>query len=151
MNRSVRASGIHVRTDNLLLFLGEPGIASIDLSKATKLKEVVFGLDSWSVKWITTALQTITPEHQDIRQILIHIPYHLFFYTSIGQVTRMASSEGWLDLDRLLVQSWESRSIQPTAICATRREAEYNTRFCVTHLLPEITRRGMIVIDLVGR
>jgi hypothetical protein len=65
---------VRVCTDNLLLFLDGSEPASIDLSKATKLKDVVFQPKSWSVEWITTALRTITPKHRDLRQISIHDP-----------------------------------------------------------------------------
>jgi hypothetical protein len=48
--------------------------ASIDLSKATKLKDVVFQPRSREVEWVTMALQTITSKHRDLRQISIHMP-----------------------------------------------------------------------------
>jgi hypothetical protein len=39
---------------------------------------VAFLLTSWSsVEWIAMAFQTITPKHQDVQQISIHIPYYL--------------------------------------------------------------------------
>jgi len=63
----------------------EPG--SFDLSKATRLRDLVFRPESQSVEWITMALQTITPEHQDLQRVSIHIPYHLtFFGLSVGRI-----------------------------------------------------------------
>jgi hypothetical protein len=143
-----------VHTDNLLQFLDEPGSAPIDLSKATKLTGVVLRLNSWSVRWITTALQTITPEHRDFRQISIHTPHDLILAggdANVRQVIEEAAYEQCLGLDRLLVQFWESRSILPRVICATQTGEEQDTTYCVGCLLPEITRRGIVVIDLVER
>jgi hypothetical protein len=126
--------------DPLFPFPGEPGSASIDLSKATKLKDVVFRLVSWSVEWITIPLQTITPEHQDLRQITIHVLYRL---TTDANAVRTIGE--WTDLDLLLVKLWESRSIRPRV----EGVAEQDMRSCVERLLPEITRRG--IVDLVER
>jgi hypothetical protein len=73
----VRLFGIRVCTDNLPLFPGMSRAASIDLSNATKLRDVVFRLQSWNVEWTAMALQNITPEHRDVRQITIRIPEYL--------------------------------------------------------------------------
>ena len=144
---------VRVCTDNLLLFLDGSEQASIDLSKATKLKDVVLQSKSWSVEWITTALRTITPKHRDLRQISIHVSYDpttagagANVWQTIGPIR-----EQWLVLDRLLVQFWESRSIRPRATCATWTGGEQDTKDCVRCLLPETTRRGMVEIDLVER
>jgi hypothetical protein len=51
--------------------------------------------------------------------------------------------EQWLDLDRLLVQLWESRSIRPNLVPVEKPDAGDQMRY----LLPEIT--GRVVIDLV--
>jgi len=59
-----------VRTKGLLLFLAEERSASIDLSKAVRLESVYLGVSSESVDWISMALQTITPEHKDLRTSL---------------------------------------------------------------------------------
>jgi hypothetical protein len=74
---SVSPSYICVRTDNLLPFLDKPGSASFNLSKATKLKDIMFRLNWLRVQWVAAALKTITPEHRDVRQITIHIPEYL--------------------------------------------------------------------------
>lgn len=99
------------------------------------------------MEWITTALQTITPEHREFRQITIHVAYGLTLF-NVGYNIRRAVGEtiykGWLDLDRLLVQLWESHSIRPKVMTATSGEKMRGTKYCIKRLLPEMTRRGLI-------
>ena len=90
-------------------------LAFVDLSKATKLKDVVFRPGPQRIEWVIVALQTITSKHQDLRQIIIHIPYGLTLTgisANVGQPIAKVRYEQWLGLDRLLVQFWESRSIR---------------------------------------
>jgi hypothetical protein len=73
------------------------------------------------------------------------MPRHLTYLEIIANSTQSAkkvASEQWLDLDRLLVQLSESRSIRPRFM-STGRSARAEMR----DLLPEITERGMI--DLI--
>jgi hypothetical protein len=130
---------------NLLLFPGESEPASIDLSKAIKLQDVVFRPGLWRVKWIVMALQTITPRHRDLRQISIHIHHHLTLakiIASIMQPIAGVGSDQWWDLDCLLVQFWESRSIRPKLMSMTEGGAEDQ----IAYLLPKLTKRGVIDI-----
>ena len=53
----------------------DSGQTSIDLSKVTKLGEVVFGVEALSVDWVTMTLQTITSKHRNLQRISIHVPY----------------------------------------------------------------------------
>ena len=121
---------------------------SIDLSEATKLKDVVFKPISRSVKWITKTLKT-TLKLQDLREISIYLPYYVTA-TDVGADVRQGFEEEdweeWLDLDRLLVQLWESNSIRPKVTRPTQMEGARNTRDGVGYqcLLPEITKRGII-------
>ena len=62
------------------------------------------------------------------------------------QTVGEANFKQWLNLDRLLVQVWESRSIRPKVIF-TEQEGMSDMRDCMGCLLPEITKRG--IIDLV--
>jgi len=55
--------------------------------------------------------------------------------------------ELWSDLDHLLVQFWESRSIRPRIGCFRVRGVKRNMDYCVGCLLPEITKRG--IVDLI--
>ena len=143
----VRSSGTRARADNSPLFLGQPMRASIDLLMATKLKDVVFRPKSWSIKWITMALQSITPKHRDVRQITIRVPYTLTNAGTDANIRQVVGETGygqWLDFDCLLVQFWEARSICPKVVCATGTGEEQSTRDFFGCLLPEITKRGII-------
>jgi hypothetical protein len=138
-------------TDSLLLFLVKPVSVPIDLSKTTKLKDVVFQPMSRSVKWVITTLKT-TSKHRDLREISIYLPYSVATAGADADAGRIIVGENfgeWLDLDRLLVEFWESSSIRPKVVCRTRAGGERDTSHCVGYqlLLPEITRRG--IIDLV--
>jgi hypothetical protein len=143
----VRPFSICVRTDNLYRFPGQASPPSLDLWKATKLKDVAFQRGERSIEWVTTALQSITPEHQDLRQVLIQLPRYLTFhglFVNLREFVGEASYEKWLGLDRLLVQLWESHSIRPKVVSATAHKKE-----SIGVLFPEITERG--IIDLVER
>jgi hypothetical protein len=142
----VRLLGNCASADSLLIFIDElAGSASIDLSKTTKLKDVVFRPEPRKVEWVITALQTITPEHRDLRHISIHLPYYLTLavvLTNLRQTLGEAGFEKWLDLDRLLIQFWESRSIRPKVISMMNHGIGDH----IGRLLPEITKRGVIDI-----
>ena len=137
----VRTVDICVRTDNLLLLPGESRSAPVDLSKATKLKDVTFRPGLQRVEWVIRALQTITPEHRDLRQITIRMPWYPLaeVLANIRQTVGDTHYRLWLDLDRLLVQLWESRSIRPKVIRMKRCTEESVGRF-----FPEITKREII-------
>jgi hypothetical protein len=141
----VRPFHIFPRSDGLLLFLGEPGYASVDLSKATNLEGVVFRPQPRMVEWVTTALHTITSEHRDLREISIRLPYCLTLdrASTIRQAIAGAGSDLWLNLDCLLVQFWESHSIRPMIVYTANTGI---TRDHIECLLPEITKRGVIDI-----
>ena len=144
----VRTSGTCVRTGNSLLSLTVSRSSSINLSKATRLKDVYFrvGLRSFKVGLITTALRTITPEHRDLRQISIYV--HTTPPNSVGadirQIVGGRIFGQWLDLDRLLVQTWESFSVRPRVLYAMPKKGGRDMRYCFGCLLPEVTKRGMI-------
>jgi len=133
---------ICVRTNNLTLFQACSDPSSY-LSTATRLRDLIFQPGSQRVKWITMALQTITPEHRDLRRISIQVHYAFIYYGMgfrefIGEV----ACREWLDLDRLLVQLWESRSIRPR-VGSRGMEWDSTLQF-IGCLLPEITKRGIV-------
>jgi hypothetical protein len=108
----------------------------------------VFRLDWWGIQWVIMALQTITPKHQDLRQITIWLSYYLTL-CGVGTEARwtvgVAKYRQWLDLDRLLVRLWESHSIRPKVVVPTKRaDQTKNMRGGIGSLLPEITKRGII-------
>jgi len=62
------------------------------------------------------ALETITPEDKDPQQISISMAYNAALDcdgVNVRQTIRETIYGQWLDLDRLLVQFWDSRSISP--------------------------------------
>jgi hypothetical protein len=106
---------------------------SLDFSKATKLKELVFYCGEPNVQRITMALQTV--QSKNLQQITI-CPYGSW-ENPVEEDVR----QEWQDLDHLLVQFWTSCSIRPRIIYG-----DY-LRALVPNLLPELTRRGLV--DLV--
>jgi hypothetical protein len=139
------ASNQHMcHNDNLLLFLVKPISASVDLSNATKLKNVEFQPVSRNVKWIPATLRTAL-KLRDLREISIYLRNYITATsvgTDIGRVIGEENGREWLDLDRLLVQFWESSSIRPKVVCLARMDTEDSVGYQC--LLPEITKRGII-------
>lgn len=80
------------------------------------------------------------------------MPYYLT-YISVHQELRYALGEGvleeWLDLDRILVDLWESFSIH-TNVIWTRGRWDGHLGDYVGCLLPEMVKRGMVTVDLIG-
>lgn len=139
MTASVRSFGICVLTGNSLL--SPVRLATIDLSKATKLQDITFRLTSLSVEGITRAFQTTILKHQELRKISIYVPHSLTLF-EFDAFKRSTNYGQWLDLDRLLVQFLESRLTRPMVICATQEGGRRNMRDFAECLLPELTRRG---------
>jgi hypothetical protein len=126
----------------LLSFVGGLGPHSIDLSNATKLKDVVFQLNLRSFEWATTALQTITSNHRELQQISIRVAGFWEFArtsTSFNAGQTDGGQRQWPGLDRLLVQFWVSRSIRPKVTC-TEPGVDNN----LPYVSPEMTRRELI-------
>ena len=145
----VHPFNIHFRTSNSFLISVGWWPDSIDLSKAARLKGSAFRVESQRVDWITMALQTIVPEHRDFQQITIYLPYDPRLSGAGADVRRIAGElifEQWLELDRILVQLWESHSIRPKIMCFAPRGMEKEITECVGRLLPEIT--GREIVDL---
>jgi len=113
---------------------------SLDLSKASKLKYLVFllRLAEPTVQWITTALQTV--ESKSLQRISIRT--HDDVPEKIGEEFH----QEWQDLDRQLVQFWTTHSIRPR-IAYVPRKGEEDMRDHAPRLLPELTKRGLV--DLV--
>ena len=110
------------------------------------LKDVTFRPGSLNIEWITMALRTITPENGDLRQISIDVPAIYAFDDGLRKAVEEPVRGQWSDLDRLLVQFWESYSICFSVMRAEPRFTGMRDR--VVFLLPELTRKG--IIDLTG-
>ena len=108
----------------------------LDLSKLTKLKDVVF--ECPDIQRITMTLRTT--ESTNLEQITIIYPI------DFGQVIVESAYREWKDLDRLLLQFWVSHSIRAKIRYEQRNEGR-DLRDVAPRFLPELTRRG--VVDLI--
>ena len=146
--RVVCPFGICIDTENSLLFLGGSGQNSVDLSRATKLKDVTFRIDSSGPEWVTTALRTITPNHRDLLQISISAAYYptivMFNTDDVIQGAEGQTTRRWLELDQLLAQLWELNSTPPKIVCHALSWKEKNVRDLMGRLLPEATVGGTV-------
>ena len=103
----------------------------LDLSKATKLKNVDFRSDMPDVQWITKSLESV--EFESLRQvnITVNLPTD-FTHPIVGVFHREL-----VDLDRLLVELWTLRSVALHVRCGNVGGRS---------LLPEIaTREGVLL------
>ena len=146
----VRSSGIYVHTHDLVLFPGELGPTSVDLSKATRLKDIIFWINSLGPEWVTAALRTVTPNHRDLRQISIS-EAHLsiltgYYYDTEVQLVEEQALGQWLELDRVLAQLRESHSVSLKVVCPALLEKEKSVRDLMGRLLPEATRGGTVIL-----
>jgi len=107
-----------------------------DLSKASKLKDLMFLCGGTNINWITAALRTVGSKH------LQHITIRLHTATLRGTTEEMDHRE-WQDLDRLLVQFWTSHSIRPRLVHSPNSVGR-NVRDRAPSFLPELTRRGLV-------
>ena len=113
--------------------------APLDLSKARKLKDLLFWFGGLDVQRITMTLQTAQSKH--LQQITIY-PRGSFANPVEETVRR-----GWQDLDRLLVQFWTSHSIRPK-ITYDAGKGQDDWGVSAPMFVPELTRRG--IVDLVA-
>ena len=101
------------------------GKGSLNLSTATKLKDVVF-TSGGPLRWINTAIETI--KSKDLQRVTI-VSRHVH-----------VDHREWGDLDRLLAQLWTSHSIRPTITF----DSERKMIGLVPELLPELTKEGAV-------
>ena len=116
-----------------------PQVGAVDLSKARRLKEVVFRLGVLNDVWITLALKTITPDHRNLHQISIYIPTYSFLNTSqsLGEIY-----SHWVDLDCFLIKMRDLNTIHTRVMhWAEGGEDAYE---CTEMLLPDMMKRRMI-------
>lgn len=96
----------------------------------------MFGCNGPDVKWVTMTLRTT--ESTDLQRVVIQSPSG--FRDLIGKTLY----QEWQDLDRVLLQFWNSRSIRPKI---RYKKGGCDLRALAPRLLPELTRRG--IVDLV--
>ena len=111
------------------------GKPPLDLSDATKLKELLFRYTRHSVQWIAVALQTV--QSKNLQQITIQP------YGAIANPVKDTVSQEWQALDHLLVRFWTSHSIRPRIKYKGGRGGD-RLKAIIPSLLPELTRRGLI-------
>jgi hypothetical protein len=136
-------------------------VGSINLSKATRLKDVAFVCDlilqGLNPKWVVATLKTITSDHKNLQVVSIDVPFILFgldhgvdplnLRGMIGEDTYA----GWLELDRLLVILWESYSVRIKILCSIPSlVGEEGTRGCMESLFPEVVKGGVADLTLRG-
>ena len=98
-----------------------------------KLKGVEFRLETPTVQWIVTTLQTAKTKH--LQQITI---FSAATFDLIGELGR----QEWQILDHLLVQLWTSRSIIPKMKC-TRARGRVVLKEAAPILLPQLVSKGV--------
>jgi hypothetical protein len=127
---------------------------SPDLSIAKKLREVEFCAEDFTTAWVTMTLKTISSEHRDLRRVSIYC----FGFPGLGDrganarvIVGDALYGHWMDLDRTLIQLWESLAVRAKLSYYSTGKGKRARKF-VECLLPETTKRGMIkLVDLTNR
>ena len=123
--------------------------ALIDLSKAIKLKDVTFIFQGLTVTWVASTLKTITSSHRNLREVSIE---GRALSNSAGWPANAADAvddigEEWVDIERTLIQLWESHGICAKVKYYSRRREE--SRELMGSLFPEATKRGIVeLVDI---
>ena len=115
------------------------GESFLDLSKTTKLKDLMFRWGGASVRWITMALQTVRSEK--LQRITIQLRT-----LTLRKMVNGTDHQEWQDLDHLLVRFWTTHSIRPQ-VMYDPDEGGQDLKDEIDHmlgLLPELTRRGLV-------
>ena len=96
--------------------------------------------------WIITTLRTITGEHRNLQQISIRVPPIADPGHDIPTIDGLCGANpplGWSDLDRLLVEFWELRSIPSKVVRSMRGSCPGVLKDWAKLLVPELMRRGI--------
>ena len=109
---------------------------SLDLSRATKLRDLVFLCEMRNIRWIVAALRTVESQNLQRITLRLHPPPPGDWAGGPDHLERQ-------DLDRTLVQFWISHSIRPQFV-PMYRGGKKGTKDRVSRLLPELTERGLV-------
>ena len=116
-----------VCTNGLYLFVDEPVPGFIDLSKAIGLKDASIEWAS-DLQWVVLTLRTITHNHRNLQRISLKASCESYIrFIDKGDPADLRDEigrtlyQGWLELDEVLVQLWESHSIRSEVVYDTRR------------------------------
>ena len=118
--------------------------ALIDLSKASKLKDITLHFQYLSVAWIASMLKTITSGHIKLQEVSIGgeaLPDSGGWPANAADVDD-DTREQWEDLERTLIQLWESHAICTKVKYYSMRREE--SRELMEDLLPEARERGIV-------
>ena len=73
--------------------------------------------------WVALTLRTVTRDHGNLQQISLETPWKSYGMrlcsedpADLAQEVGETSYQGWLELDNVLAQLWESHSIRPRVI-----------------------------------
>jgi len=92
-------------------------------------------------EWITKTLYTV--ESKNLHSLSLELPH-----SGIEDPVWEVAHREWLDLDRLLVQFWDSHKLRSKVIYA-KAKGEKDAKDEVAKFFPELTRRG--IVDLGQR
>ena len=123
-----------------------PETSSIDLSGATKLRDIVFRCRSLNSAWITMTLRTVTAEHRSLRQISVYVPCIRGYWYDRSVISSLYKANPplrWSDLDRVLVEFWELRSIPSKVVCSRTKRGSRGAKDWAEFLVPELMKRGI--------
>jgi hypothetical protein len=137
-----------VWTNDRDIFAQESLSGPIDLSKATKLKDLSL-VSILDPGWITSTLRTITRDHGNLQRFTIDVSEVLEVLdvgdpnpTGPRDILGETVYERWLELDRFLAQLLKSHPICLEFLCPSFASIdEEDARILVSRLLPGITGR----------
>lgn len=106
----------------------------------------------YNPQWITLALRTITSDHRNLQCIgidttgvLATLDYIFIHPREFRDSLREPACQGWLELDRLLVQLWESHSVHVEVYYSENASrSDRVTRRCAEDLLRETRKIGAV-------
>ena len=140
-----------VCTDGLSLSAAELPPGTIDLSKAIRLRNVALEW-RYNPQWAAMTLRTIAHNQRHLQQISFKAPCESYDWFSESNdladpiyVLEKTLHQGWLELDEVLVQLWESNSIcSEVAYEAPSSVDGREARHQVESLLSGATARGIV-------
>ena len=119
-----------------------PQPPTLDLSKATNLKEVTLRFITPNIPWITAVLKTLKPENKALQKISISCP--IFSAKSVP----LREKEKWAALDCTLDEFCESRSCGVKIIFSRVKDMEeWECKEFKRVFLPEMAGRKLV--DLI--
>ena len=147
----MRQSYPYFLTNDPSSFVALPRSAHVNLNAVTKLRDVEF---TWWLhpQLVVTTLRTIPHNHRGLRQITLALDSGIGLgdQPDVRFAVGETAYQEWLELDRLLVQLCESRSIRLEVRHNLHMDADGSKeRSRMKILLPEVMTRGMV--NLVGQ